>query len=1149
MSRWNEKVFTLGDNSIKKNEGVSLEAGEGELSKVLEQYSEEKLEKVFKKDPEELKDVLAAYKENPEGIKFLKLLIKKEQGVIRASTATLGSPAFKSSAARPAVEKAKANAEKNLAILEKKVAELERPAKETALKKKIEEEAAKKTTVTSVTSSVTTDPKGKTPDKEEEKKDPKAALIEAAKQLKENKHLLGEKVTMKTRIGEGDLYIRPIAGGFEGWYITSVEFEKKGKKDAAGKSRAPLIKAVTAIPITIDKDGNQTLGKPKDFKGKQEIVDQLQGFNRENLAAEPAEKTKADKKELPTPDENRAYEIATEYNDVLLGRGKWNATGPDRVTQHQFIEKIEKEVPQVWLEANLHLYKRMREMVLMEEGARMRKWRTDRATQETEFAKIQKGPDGNYVKMVPNAEGVLVATPVTAEEYDALKRDITLLNDEIFTTERTKKRAEYDVLKSEVDALQSAIDDLDEPETQAEKNELAQKKTELAQKKTPFSQKRNEYIQLLQQEAAYYKKYNIGDSEAAHLLVAFEKEEELAKVKSELSITQKEVETLVKKKEEKETWEENNILGISELQGVLEDVLADAFSRDENFSSAEVLSCTPANKVGGFEVTARVYPGEKTGFLKKKFTSLPPITFKFVIKPGTKGLSSLNTDAFKISPPAGMDKGKFATFSDEIMNKFTGAYTTHEGEGRHFNKELLIAAGKVLGKNLNEERNTVTKIEDGKLVFIDKQYTEAAFEALEKEIEELEKVKSPTSKQLDTLKEKKKELAEIKIPTFTEKEQEKLEEAEEYLSDLEDNERQLETEYNNELSSARREAGNVDLSYRTPPRLTRPTGPVITPPIITPPITPTGPTGPVFTPATGTEIEAFALRIGATDPSTLTGADLEFFTKNQAAVEAKRAELEQKTKQEREQRLKDLEQAFTDLGKPELFSGIRKALGEDGFNAIINALTSADAATFIVAAEEAIKNAPLEPESDERLAIQEQWQLAVAGLKVPTITDLVGKEVTWHDKGTITITGAPVEKGNMYEIPTSIGVPIRLGKNDERSLDYFLEQIGKTDVLKKLEEVNAHYTEELRKFDEAEQEKNTRDPLFADAARIIIETGLVSASLIQRRLALGAKSMERVKKIMSQLERAGIVGEEKGTTREIKVTTKEDLEKLLIKLG
>ncbi len=70
-----------------------------------------------------------------------------------------------------------------------------------------------------------------------------------------------------------------------------------------------------------------------------------------------------------------------------------------------------------------------------------------------------------------------------------------------------------------------------------------------------------------------------------------------------------------------------------------------------------------------------------------------------------------------------------------------------------------------------------------------------------------------------------------------------------------------------------------------------------------------------------------------------------------------------------------------------------------------------------------------------------------------------------------------------------------------------------------------------------------RDPLFNDAARLVVQNQMGSTSLIQRRMKLG---YNRAGRLMDQLEAAGIVGPNLGSkAREVIVKTDGDLEEIL----
>jgi S-DNA-T family DNA segregation ATPase FtsK/SpoIIIE len=78
-------------------------------------------------------------------------------------------------------------------------------------------------------------------------------------------------------------------------------------------------------------------------------------------------------------------------------------------------------------------------------------------------------------------------------------------------------------------------------------------------------------------------------------------------------------------------------------------------------------------------------------------------------------------------------------------------------------------------------------------------------------------------------------------------------------------------------------------------------------------------------------------------------------------------------------------------------------------------------------------------------------------------------------------------------------------------------------------------------------DSNDRDPLFEDAARLIVQSGVGSTSLIQRRMKLG---YNRAGRLMDQLEAAGIVGPNQGSkVREVRFKSEMELEQYLDSLS
>ncbi|HEY5463457.1 MAG TPA: DNA translocase FtsK [Hanamia sp.] len=82
-----------------------------------------------------------------------------------------------------------------------------------------------------------------------------------------------------------------------------------------------------------------------------------------------------------------------------------------------------------------------------------------------------------------------------------------------------------------------------------------------------------------------------------------------------------------------------------------------------------------------------------------------------------------------------------------------------------------------------------------------------------------------------------------------------------------------------------------------------------------------------------------------------------------------------------------------------------------------------------------------------------------------------------------------------------------------------------------------------KEFENKTFDANDRDPLFEDAARLIVQSQSGSTSLLQRRMKLG---YNRAGRLMDQLEAAGIVGPNQGSkVRDVMVKTDAELQEYL----
>ncbi|MCC7400767.1 MAG: DNA translocase FtsK [Chitinophagaceae bacterium] len=111
----------------------------------------------------------------------------------------------------------------------------------------------------------------------------------------------------------------------------------------------------------------------------------------------------------------------------------------------------------------------------------------------------------------------------------------------------------------------------------------------------------------------------------------------------------------------------------------------------------------------------------------------------------------------------------------------------------------------------------------------------------------------------------------------------------------------------------------------------------------------------------------------------------------------------------------------------------------------------------------------------------------------------------------------------------------------ERVVEFIGEQRGYPQAF-----LLPEYVDE-KELEGKEFDLSDRDPLFEDAARLIVSSGIGSTSLLQRRMKLG---YNRAGRLMDQLEAAGIVGPSQGSkARDVLIKTEMDLQQHLGALG
>lgn len=130
-------------------------------------------------------------------------------------------------------------------------------------------------------------------------------------------------------------------------------------------------------------------------------------------------------------------------------------------------------------------------------------------------------------------------------------------------------------------------------------------------------------------------------------------------------------------------------------------------------------------------------------------------------------------------------------------------------------------------------------------------------------------------------------------------------------------------------------------------------------------------------------------------------------------------------------------------------------------------------------------------------------------------------------------------KGDMLFVPPDRPLPTRIqgtyvtNKEIKNLIDY-LKSTGEQSV-----EYQAEVTEKYLGGEEGDEDGGERDPMFEEAAGVVMAAGKASTSYLQRKMSLG---YNRAAKIMDQLERAGVIGPAEGVKpRSILIANLDDL--------
>lgn len=129
-------------------------------------------------------------------------------------------------------------------------------------------------------------------------------------------------------------------------------------------------------------------------------------------------------------------------------------------------------------------------------------------------------------------------------------------------------------------------------------------------------------------------------------------------------------------------------------------------------------------------------------------------------------------------------------------------------------------------------------------------------------------------------------------------------------------------------------------------------------------------------------------------------------------------------------------------------------------------------------------------------------------------------------------------KGDMLFAPVGLGKPLRVQGAfvSNREIESLVDFVGS--------QMETQYVDSLCRLEEVAQstQSEERDELFAEAARVVVEAGQASVSLLQRRLRVG---YTRAARLIDQLEEAGIVGPYEGSKPRLVFKNRDVVKNLL----